>query len=51
MKNKNIIFEEKETLRAYLGYFWVYMKKKSWHSIDEFYDLIDEFIKGSNEKK
>lgn len=42
--NPRIIFQDKETLKLYIGACVLYMKDQDWDSPEHFYDLIEEWI-------
>jgi len=44
MKKSRILFEDKETLIAYVAEIVLYMRFKQWESPERFYDLIEEWI-------
>ncbi len=44
MKNSRIVFQNKESLRAYLSFAILHMRDKKWETSDHFYDLIDEWM-------
>ena len=46
MKNdKKIVFKDGQVLSAYISHCWMYLNKKTWDNPEEFYHLIEYFIK------
>lgn len=45
MKSKSIVFDDLETLVAYIGEAILYMRNKEWDCPEHFYELIEAFVK------